>query len=512
MEPLRITRGDRGPYGFARTDLLFDAFEDDHVRVCCDSDREDEAGEAGQGQRHVEDQERRVQEHGVDAEPDHRDETEEAIEDQQEERDGDETADRGQLRLPQRVPAERRRDLGLLELTEVVREGARLEHEREVLRLPDRPDAGDLGAVRARDAVRVVAEADRRSGLDLAVEDDRELLRVVVLLAARATGRLPLRPAALGERARHRLELLRARVREIHEHDRLAVLGALRPDVLAGALEVEVGPRHLRDRGALRSRVRVVLEEVVVGLRRRADVRAERRVRGALDEREFPRHEHHLGALRHLAPLAVVAHVLRVQKLPLGRERPRDELVVRRLRARLLRARLLLGGEEVELLGVLRLPLRLHRQQRVVERGQRGRVSLEIGRRRDQVALEVEELEPRGLPDHFLGAIRVDAGELDHHLVVALLPDLRLGHAELVDAPAHDRLGRVHALGGDLLASRRDRFEDDLGASLEVEAEDRLLVDRRARDREQGSPDQGHDDQAQQEEMGAALGHGAALG
>ena len=50
MEPLRITRGDRGPYGFARTDLLFDAFEDDHVRVCCDSDREDEAGEAGQGQ------------------------------------------------------------------------------------------------------------------------------------------------------------------------------------------------------------------------------------------------------------------------------------------------------------------------------------------------------------------------------------------------------------------------------------------------------------------------------
>ena len=471
----------------------------------------------GRVKRDVEDQERRVQEHGVDAEADHRDETEEAVEDQQEERDGDEAADRGQLRLAQRVPAERRRDLGLLELTEVVREGARLEHEREVLRLPDRPDAGDLGAVRARDAVRVVAEADRRSGLDLAVEDDRELLGVLVLLAARATGRLPPRPAALGERSRHRLELLRTPVREIHEHDRLAVLGALRPDVLPGALEVEVGPRHLRDRGALRSRMRVVLEEVVVGLRRRADVRAERRVRGALDEREFLRHEHHLGALRHLAPLAVVAHVLRVAEAP-----SRSGAALRRAcssssssspsSSPASSSRLLLGGEEVELLGVLRLPLRLHRQQRVVERCQRGRVSLEIGRRRDQVALEVEELEPRGLPDHFLGAIRVDAGELDHHLVVALLADLRLGHAELVDAPAHDRLGRVHALGGDLLASRRDRFEDDLGASLEVEAEDRLLVDRRARDREQGSPDQGHDDQAQQEEMGAALGHGAALG
>ena len=38
--------------------------------------------------------------------------------------------------------------------------------------------------------------------LDLAVEDDRELLRVVVLLAARAAGRLPLRTAALGERSR----------------------------------------------------------------------------------------------------------------------------------------------------------------------------------------------------------------------------------------------------------------------------------------------------------------------
>ena len=47
VEPLRIAGGDRGPYGFARTDLFFDAFEDDHVRVGRDSDREDEAREAG---------------------------------------------------------------------------------------------------------------------------------------------------------------------------------------------------------------------------------------------------------------------------------------------------------------------------------------------------------------------------------------------------------------------------------------------------------------------------------
>jgi hypothetical protein len=108
VEPLRIPGGDRGPYGFARTDLLFDAFEHDHVRVSCDSDREDEARESGQGQGHMEEEERRVQERGINAEPDDRDEAEEAVEDEQEQRDGDQPAEGGDLRLLEGVLAERR--------------------------------------------------------------------------------------------------------------------------------------------------------------------------------------------------------------------------------------------------------------------------------------------------------------------------------------------------------------------------------------------------------------------
>ena len=144
--------------------------------------------------------------------------------------------------------------------------------------------------------------------------------------------------------------------------------------------------------------------------------------------------------------------------------------------------------------GFLALPL--DREQRLVERRLRGRVPLRIGRRRKQVALKVEELELGGLADDFLGALRVHACELDHHLVRALLPDLGLRHAELVDAAAHDRLGRVHPVRGDLLALRRDRLQDDLGAALQVESQRRLLVEGRAGNGQQRSGDQRRDDEA----------------
>ena len=58
----------------------------------------------------------------------------------------------------------------------------------------------------------------------------------------------------------------------------------------------------------------------------------------------------------------------------------------------------------------------------------------------------------------------------------------------------------------DLLALRRHRLQDDLEAALEVEAERRLLVDRRARDREQGNADERREDEAHQDEMRAPLG------
>jgi hypothetical protein len=200
------------------------------------------------------------------------------------------------------------------------------------------------------------------------------------------------------------------------------------------------------------------------------------------------------------------ADVIRPQEFLLRREWPGDELVVRRLRALLLD-----GREEVELLRVLRLALGLHGREGLVERRQRRGIALEVGRRRQQVALEVEELEPRGLADHLLCAVRVDAGELDHHLVVALFTDLRLRHAELVDAPAHDGLGRVHPGRGDLLPLRRHRLEHDFGAALEVEAEHRFLVERRAGNREQSSAEQGREYEAHQDQVRAALGHGCRL-
>ena len=57
----------------------------------------------------------------------------------------------------------------------------------------------------------------------------------------------------------------------------------------------------------------------------------------------------------------------------------------------------------------------------------------------DEVLLEIEELELGGLPDQLGGLLRIgDAGELDDDLIVALLADLGLGDAELVDAVPHD--------------------------------------------------------------------------
>ena len=117
------------------TRLFLDAFEDDDVRVGRDADRQDQAGEAGQRQRDAEEEDCAVHERGVDAEADHRDEAEEAVEEEQEERDDDQAADRGVLRLLQRVLAERRRDVGALERDEVDRQRAGLQDEREVLRL-----------------------------------------------------------------------------------------------------------------------------------------------------------------------------------------------------------------------------------------------------------------------------------------------------------------------------------------------------------------------------------------
>ena len=166
-EALAIAGRDRGAHGFARAHLLLDALEDDDVRVGRDADREDDPGDPGKRQRDVEEEDRPVEEDAVDCEPDDRDDAEEAVEEEQEEGDRDQPADAGDERLAQGVLAERRRDLGPLDLDELDGQRARLEHERQILGLVDAVEPRDLSAA-ARDSVREVrvGEVDRsgRSG------------------------------------------------------------------------------------------------------------------------------------------------------------------------------------------------------------------------------------------------------------------------------------------------------------------------------------------------------------
>ena len=85
----------------------------------------------------------------------------------------------------ERVLAERRGDVGAVERLELDRQRARLEHEGDVLRLLERVEALDLRAAAADSAREArVREVDLRERLDLAVEDDREVLRLLAQLAA----------------------------------------------------------------------------------------------------------------------------------------------------------------------------------------------------------------------------------------------------------------------------------------------------------------------------------------
>ena len=134
VEALAVAGRDRGAHRSPGAHLFLDAFEHDDVRVGRDADREDQAGEARQRQRDVEEEDRRVVEEPVDREAEDRDEAEEAVEQQQEDRDDQEAGDRREDRLVERALAERRRDVGPLELLERVRQRAALEDECEVLR------------------------------------------------------------------------------------------------------------------------------------------------------------------------------------------------------------------------------------------------------------------------------------------------------------------------------------------------------------------------------------------
>ncbi len=159
----------------------------------------------------------------------------------------------GDQSLAERVLAERRGDVGAVDLLEPNGQSAGLQDESQILRLLRRSQTGDLGRVPG-DPVRVLLVVDRRPGPDLVVEDDREVLEE--WFGARELRRLRL--AAHSERPRDVVELLATRARELHDHDRLV---RLRVEVLTRAGQLQVVTRHLGDRLLGR---RVVLEQVVV--------------------------------------------------------------------------------------------------------------------------------------------------------------------------------------------------------------------------------------------------------
>jgi hypothetical protein len=285
------------------------------------------------------------------------------------------------------------------------------------------------------------------------------------------------------------VEDLLAVARELHQHDWLA---GVRIDVRARPRELQVGAGHLRD-AAVALRVRQAVLEQVERLAAcdllRADAVALGRV--AADDDRVLRDAEDRRRPFERALLLLLGLLERRQQI-LRRHRPRDHTMVR-VEQVPLRRRAAVGERA-----------RLRRIQQPVEAPRRDRHLLQprCHRRAGQVRLEVVELQDGRLADQLRGRGRVvHARELDHDLVRALLADLRLRDAELVDPVPHDvdRAGQV--VCRQRVALRRVRLQHHLEAALEVQAEGRLAVDGRAGNGEQGDADESRDDAAEQREV-----------
>ena len=173
-----------------------------------------------------------------------------------------------------------------------------------------------------------------------------------------------------------------------------------------------------------------------------------------------------------------------------------------------------LGVERVPLLGRragvgMRVGAVLGRVEQCVERRavrrRAGRALRDDGLERARV---VEHVELAGRADDAGRGLRIlDAGERDRDLVAGLLADLRLTHAELVDARADDRDRLVDLiLRRRVLRVVRDGLEHDLETALEVEAEHGRLAPRDdARESEQD--EHGQQDQVILGSVGHATPH-----
>ena len=278
---------------------------------------------------------------------------------------------------------------------------------------------------------------DRGERLDVTVEHDREVLVEVLRVSAR---RLPearvLGPSAYGLGLRDLAESLPALPGERQEDLGLAGRGV---EVLPGTRELEVRPVHLRDRTR---RCRPVLQQVEVRARGRrlVDARADDRAGAAGDDDGLRRDREDpvvLGVRRGLdafLPPAVAGFGVFAAAMIRSRSCTAACRVWNGPPSSVL-----LRAEDVEPGRLALRRARLLARQQVEQPGRRHGYALGADRRAGQIGLEVEELELRGLPDQLRGLLGVvHAGELDHDLVGALLADLGLGHAELVDPVPHD--------------------------------------------------------------------------
>ena len=176
-DALLVARGDARGHGSARADLLLDAFEDDDVRVGRDADRQDQARDARQRQRDRDELDQREEVERVDR-PARRPRSGRAR--------GRRAAGRARRSRSRRCRRSRPWSSACwpsvaetcdCEISSSLIGSAPVlsRFARRWARL-DREAAGDLRAVAAVDAVRVLLEVDERDRDQLVVEHDREVL------------------------------------------------------------------------------------------------------------------------------------------------------------------------------------------------------------------------------------------------------------------------------------------------------------------------------------------------
>ena len=141
----------------------------------------------------------------------------------------------GAQALDEGLLAQRGRDLRARDQVELQRQGAGLEHLRQILRAGDREAAGDLRALGAVDPVRVLDVVDRRRRDELVVEHDREMLRACRPERVVAS--------ALGDRARDLLERFAPGVGELEPDVRRVAEPLVK--VLLRIADVGAGQRRL---------------------------------------------------------------------------------------------------------------------------------------------------------------------------------------------------------------------------------------------------------------------------